>query len=82
MRKAIITASVTAALSLLSLTPSSAMPIATNVAPSAQTILVSGGCGIHFHRGPYGGCRMNGAWAARQWGWGGPGWGWYGGWRY
>jgi hypothetical protein len=40
--------------------PAAAMPVAplTDV-PSAIT-LTAGGCGIGFHRGPYGGCRPNG----------------------
>lgn len=39
---------------------SNAMPLAP-VAPSAHAdvIQVRGGCGPGFHRGPYGGCRVN-----------------------
>jgi hypothetical protein len=36
-----------------------AMPIVPDQAPSMIT-QVAGGCGIGFHRGPYGGCRRNG----------------------
>jgi hypothetical protein len=39
----------------------------------ATIMLVSGGCGLGYHRGPYGGCRPNGA------GWRGPPPGYYGG---
>lgn len=42
-----------------------AAPIATGQAPGIT--LVAGGCGIGWHRGPYGGCRRN------HWG-GRPGW--------
>jgi hypothetical protein len=38
-----------------------AMPLAP-LSPSenADVIQIAGGCGIGFHRGPYGGCRPNG----------------------
>jgi hypothetical protein len=41
--------------------PAGAMPFPplADEAPSAIT-LTAGGCGIGFHRGPYGGCRPNG----------------------
>jgi hypothetical protein len=31
-------------------------------------VLVAGGCGVGFHRGPYGGCRANGYYGGRYWG--------------
>lgn len=34
-----------------------AAPVAQQAAP--EVTLVAGGCGIGFHRGPYGGCRPN-----------------------
>jgi hypothetical protein len=38
-----------------------AMPLAPlEQAQAGLTIPVAGGCGIGFHRGPYGGCRRNG----------------------
>ncbi len=41
--------------------PSMAMPAgAPAVAAAPQVILVAGGCGLGYHRGPYGGCRPNG----------------------
>jgi hypothetical protein len=40
--------------------PAQAMPIAPLPASAPAVTLVSGGCGIGFHRGPYGGCRPNG----------------------
>jgi hypothetical protein len=44
----------------LAAVPAAAMPVAPLTdAPSAIT-LAAGGCGIGFHRGPYGGCRPNG----------------------
>jgi hypothetical protein len=51
------------ALALLALAsaPAIAMPFPSlaDQTPSAFT-LTAGGCGIGFHRGPYGGCRPNG----------------------
>jgi hypothetical protein len=43
----------------LSGTAVQAMPLAPEQAPASMTIKVAGGCGIGFHRGPYGGCRPN-----------------------
>ena len=40
--------------------PVQAMEIAPLPASAPVVTLVSGGCGIGFHRGPYGGCRPNG----------------------
>lgn len=39
-----------------------ALPIsfAPPQAPGSNVILAAGGCGIGFHRGPYGGCLRNG----------------------
>jgi hypothetical protein len=37
---------------------SQAMPL-TPIAPSTDVIQVAGGCGVGWHRGPYGGCRRN-----------------------
>jgi len=50
-----------------------AMPLSSDVgAPAPHITLVAGGCGIGFHRGPYGGCRRNMGPAAPYWR--GPGW--------
>src|SRR5258707_9328747 len=38
-----------------------AMPLSPDQAPGGMIIKVAGGCGLGFHRGPYGGCRPNGA---------------------
>ena len=48
-------------LGLIGMTSSQAMPLAPAVAQgaSAEVILVAGGCGPGWHRGPYGGCRRN-----------------------
>jgi hypothetical protein len=53
---------VVAVVGLASAPLSSAMPVAplTSSQPSIM-IQVEGRCGIGFHRGPYGGCRPNGA---------------------
>ena len=48
----------------LAAVPAAAMPVAPLMdVPSAIT-LTAGGCGIGFHRGPYGGCRPNGGYYA------------------
>jgi hypothetical protein len=46
-------------LGLVGMTSSQAMPLAPAVdrGASAEVILVAGGCGPGWHRGPYGGCR-------------------------
>jgi hypothetical protein len=36
-----------------------AMPLASVQSPDSMIVKVAGGCGIGFHRGPYGGCRPN-----------------------
>lgn len=53
-------ASTLALLGLAAAVPADAMPFPSlaDQAPSAIT-LTAGGCGIGFHRGPYGGCRPN-----------------------
>jgi hypothetical protein len=40
-----------------------AAPSSSEYGPSDVT-LIAGGCGIGLHRGPYGGCRVNGVGAA------------------
>jgi hypothetical protein len=47
-------------LSGLAAIPAQAMQIAPLSASAPYVTLVAGGCGIGFHRGPYGGCRPNG----------------------
>ena len=47
--------------------------VATQAMPLGSTqdslvVLVAGGCGVGFHRGPYGGCRANGYYGGRYWG--------------
>jgi hypothetical protein len=44
----------------LAAAPVQAMPIAPLSGATPDITLVSGGCGVGFHRGPYGGCRPNG----------------------
>jgi hypothetical protein len=41
--------------------PVQAMPIAPLSGAAPDITLVAGGCGVGFHRGPYGGCVRNGA---------------------
>jgi hypothetical protein len=57
----IVFASTVALLGLAAALPADAMPFPSlaDQAPSAIT-LTAGGCGVGFHRGPYGGCRPNG----------------------
>ena len=59
-----------AAVVALSGTALNAMPIAPDQAPavSGDLVLVAGGCGAGWHRGPYGGCRRNGYYDGRYWG--------------
>jgi len=45
-----------------------AMPLGSNQAQDGLVVLVAGGCGVGFHRGPYGGCRANGYYGGRYWG--------------
>ena len=60
----ILIASAFALIGLAAAAPSQAMPFApADQAPSVIT-LTAGGCGIGFHRGPYGGCRPNGGYYA------------------
>lgn len=86
MQKALLTLFFGTALSVGSVA-AQAMPAAgvdgTGAAP--EVVLVAGGCGIGFHRGPYGGCRPNGFF--RPYGYGHPyyrgyGPGWHRGWRH
>jgi hypothetical protein len=59
-----------------------AMPLSTDVGSisSPHVVLVAGGCGPGFHRGPYGGCRPNGGPGVPYWR--GAGWRYYNGcWR-
>ncbi len=58
MRKAIYASAV--ALLGLAAGPVQAMPIAPLSGASPDITLVAGGCGVGFHRGPYGGCLRNG----------------------
>jgi hypothetical protein len=50
-----------------------AMPIGEVGSGDAHVILVSGGCGPYWHRGPYGGCQPGGqlGFPGGQWGNGG-----------
>src|ERR1700722_15555704 len=74
-------------LSGLAAIPAQAMQIAPLSASATYVTLVAGGCGIGFHRGPYGGCRPNGYGVAGVPGYGygyhgGYGYGYHGGYRY
>jgi hypothetical protein len=59
MRKAFYASAV--ALLGLAAGPVQAMPIAPLSGAAPDITLVEGGCGLGFHRGPYGGCVRNGA---------------------
>ncbi len=58
MQKVIFAAAI--GLAGLASAPVQAMEIAPLPASAPTVTLVSGGCGIGFHRGPYGGCLPNG----------------------
>jgi hypothetical protein len=57
-------ASVTAIATLFSVVSFNAQALPGALSPSENgapaLTLIAGGCGIGFHRGPYGGCRVNG----------------------
>ena len=55
MKKALAAAAI--GLCGLAAIPAQAMQIAPLSASAPYVTLVAGGCGIGFHRGPYGGCR-------------------------
>ncbi|MFZ0559602.1 MAG: hypothetical protein WAM55_10020 [Methylovirgula sp.] len=83
MCKPILSVTVAAALAVAA-SASQAMPVSGGVdrGPSPQITLVAGGCGLGWHRGPYGGCRPNRGPYWRGPYWRGPGWRFYGGcWR-
>jgi len=52
----------------LSAVATQAMPLGSNQTQDSLVVLVEGGCGVGFHRGPYGGCRANGYYGGRYWG--------------
>jgi hypothetical protein len=58
MQKILLAAAI--GLAGLATAPVQAMPVAPLAAAAPAVTLVAGGCGIGFHRGPYGGCRPNG----------------------
>jgi len=49
-----------------------AMPVARDQAPASMVTTIAGGCGLGFHRGPYGGCRANGYYGGVYYGAPGP----------
>jgi hypothetical protein len=51
----------------LSMTATQAMPFGSQ-AQDGLVVLTAGGCGAGFHRGPGGGCRVNGYYGGRYWG--------------
>lgn len=61
MRQLVLTLAATAAL-VAGAASANAMPVnaVADGASAPKLILVAGGCGPGFHRGPYGGCRPNG----------------------
>src|SRR5271167_3457167 len=75
-------ASTLALLGLAAAVPAGAMPfpLLADHVPSVIT-LTAGGCGVGFHRGPYGGCRPNGygVVGVPGYGYGGYGYGYHGG---
>jgi hypothetical protein len=87
MLKAISVLSVAAGLTFAA-SAGQAMPLSADIDgnSSPHLTLVRGGCGLGWHRGPYGGCRPNVGPAVVVVGpvpyWRGPGWRFYGGcWR-
>jgi hypothetical protein len=89
MRKGLLALFLGATLSVASFA-AEAMPAGAGAGTGAapEVILVAGGCGIGFHRGPYGGCRPNGYFRRYGYAYGygrpfyrGYGPGWHRGWR-
>ena len=60
MRRRLIALALGATVSVAA-TAAQALPATANDGAQAapKVILVAGGCGLGFHRGPYGGCRPN-----------------------
>jgi len=57
----ILTLGVVIGVSFICFAAAQSMPLAPlQQAQANLTIPVAGGCGLGFHRGPYGGCRRNG----------------------
>jgi hypothetical protein len=52
----------------LSAVATQAMPSGSYQTQDSLVVPVAGGCGVGFHRGPYGGCRANGYYGGRYWG--------------
>ena len=88
MRNALLALSLGAALCVGSVAAEAmpAGPVAVVSSGAPELVLVSGGCGIAFHRGPYGVCRPNGVIVpyGRPYLGYGPGWhrGWHRGWHH
>ena len=82
MRKVLLSLSAAVALTF-AVSAGQAMPLSSGVdgVSSPPITLVEGGCGLGWHRGPYGGCRPNGGPMGGPY-WRGAGWRFYGGcWR-
>ena len=60
MKKLFVSGLIVAAVGLSSVA-AQAIPLAPNQTPASMIIKVAGGCGVGFHRGPNGGCRVNGS---------------------
>jgi hypothetical protein len=45
-----------------------AMPFSSTQTHDSLVVEVAGGCGLGFHRGPYGGCRRNGYYGGAYYG--------------
>jgi hypothetical protein len=57
MKKLIATTLLMSTLSIAGI--ANAMPLARIANGNSDVIAVAGGCGMGWHRGPYGGCRRN-----------------------
>lgn len=83
MRKSMLFISAAAMLGFAA-SAAQAVPLSGNLGgiSTPDVVLVAGGCGPGFHRGPYGACRPNGVVVAPAPYWRGPGWRYYNGcWR-
>ena len=59
MRKHLVRAAAAAAFVAVASLGAQALPVSAPTGGSAAIVLVSGGCGPAFHRGPFGGCQPN-----------------------
>ena|SRR5215472_3991862 len=68
MNKLFAVALVAAAFGFSPIIAAQAMPFGGSQTQESLVVQVAGGCGLGFHRGPYGGCRRNGYYGGAYYG--------------